>query len=300
MMRKLCDEYLRPKSVEQALEALTGSPGLARLVAGGTDLLLDIEQGRHPPVQRLIDISGVPEMNAVQESDGQITFGAAIPLRKLVQQPLIRTHAMALAEAGELIGGPQVRSVATLGGNVAHALPAGDGTIALLALGAEAQLASPSGVQWVPVETLFHGPGEPSFDQDTVVIVAFRVTKIGEGEASAFERVMRPQGVAIAILNMAAWVRCTSNGTVEDVRLAVGPAGPRPLRAHTAEAALRGQPLNETTLGTAREALLGEVHLRSSPHRATSDYRQILTGVLLERTLGRAHSRALPLLAPQA
>ncbi len=294
MMAKLCDEYVRPTTVESALEALTGSPGMARVVAGGTDLLLDIEQGRHPPVHRLVDISGVTEMNAVLETDAGITVGAALPLHKLVQHPLIRSHAMALAEAGELIGGPQVRSVATLGGNVAHALPAGDGTIALLALNAEAQLASAAGVEWVPVESLFRAPGETTFDRDSVVIVAFRMAKIGEREASAFERVMRPQGVAIAILNMACWLRCTPDGRIEDIRLAIGPAGPRPLRSRRVETALKGQPLDQTSLSAARTALLDEVQLRTSPHRATIDYRRHLLGVLLERTLGAALRRALP------
>jgi len=300
MMTKLCDEYLRPKTVEGAVEALTSSSGMARLIAGGTDLLLDIDQGRHPPVQRLVDISGVPEMNTVQETEDGITLGAAIPLRKLVQHPLIRSHAMALAEAGELIGGPQVRSVATLGGNVAHALPAGDGTIALLAMNAEAQLASPAGVEWVPVETLFEGPGEPSFDRDSVVIVAFRFPKLGDHEASAFQRVMRPQGVAIAILNMACWIRCTPEGLIDDIHLAIGPAGPRPLRAREAEGVLRGKPFNPESLAAARAALLDEARLRTSPHRATADYRRHLTGVLLERTISAAHSRALPLRIQEA
>ncbi len=230
-MVKLCEEYVRPTTVEGAIQALTASPGMARIIAGGTDLLLDIEQGRHPPVHTLVDISSVPEMNSVEETPAGIILGAAMPLRKLVEHPLIRSHAMALAEAGELIGGPQVRSVATLGGNVAHALPAGDGTIALLAMDAEAQLASASGIEWVPVESLFRGPGEPSFDRGSVVIVAFRIARRGEREGSAFQRVMRPQGVAIAILNMACWLRCTPDSIIDDIRLAIGPAGPRPMRA---------------------------------------------------------------------
>jgi CO/xanthine dehydrogenase FAD-binding subunit len=293
MMPKFCDEYLRPDSVEEALAALVGSDGLARVIAGGTDLLLDIDQGRHPPVHRLVDVSGVPEMNAVQETNHSVTFGAAIPLRKLVRHPLIRTHALAVAEAGDLIGGPQVRSVATLGGNVAHALPAGDGTIALLALDAEAQLVNPDGRRWVPVETLFRAPGETSFDRGSVLISAFRVAKLGPNEASAFERVMRPQGVAIAILNMGCWLKAAPDGLIADVRLAIGPAGPRPLRAHQTEAALKGRPLDSAALTDAQRVLLEETRLRTSPHRATSDYRRHLTGVLLERTLNAAHARAL-------
>src|SRR3990172_9853527 len=134
--------YLQPEKVEEALAALDSAGGRGRLVAGGTDLLLDIQQGRHPPVDVLVDVARIGEMRGVRVEGESIWIGAAVPHAEIIAHPVLQARATALTEASGLIGGPQVRVVATLGGNVAHALPAGDGTIALLALDAPAEPAS--------------------------------------------------------------------------------------------------------------------------------------------------------------
>ena len=204
--------YLQPQSVDEALRYLQTAPGPARVIAGGTDLLIDLQQGRHPPVSTLVDVSCIPEMREIRAEDGIIHLGAAVTHAEIVRSPLLARAAPCLVEACGLIGGPQVRNVATLGGNVAHALPAGDGTIALLALGAEVQVAGPGGRRWLPVEDLFLAPGRTVLDGKPELLLGFRLPMPGPGEASAFQRVMRPQGVAIAILNMAVHLRA-SGGT---------------------------------------------------------------------------------------
>ena len=291
----LWQQYLRPQSLADALRALSelrdSGDGVA-VVAGGTDLLLDLDQGRHKPVETLIDVTAVAEMLEIREAGGSIYIGAAVPLRDVIHDPLVRDNATALVEACELIGGPQVRNVATLGGNVAHALPAGDGTIALLALGAEAQIVSANGQSWVPMEELFEAPGVPTFDRANELVVQFKVPKLREREGSAFRRVMRPQGVAIAILNIGARMLIGNEDTIQEARIAVGPAGPRPFRAHGAEKALEGERMSEDTLGNALEALRSEVNLRTSPHRATKEYRNHLLGSLLRETVEAAISNA--------
>jgi xanthine dehydrogenase FAD-binding subunit len=288
----LWQQYLRPQSLADALGAMSahGDSGEAvAVIAGGTDLLLDLDQGRHAAVETLIDVTDVREMLEIQQRDDFISIGAAVPLRDVIADDLVRSHFTALVEACELIGGPQVRNVATLGGNVAHALPAGDGTIALLALGAEAEIVSANGARWVSMEELFVSPGEPSFDRANELVVRFRVPVLREGESSAFRRVMRPQGIAIAILNMGARLRVDEQGIVREARLAIGPAGPRPLRAQATEQALVGGALDEATLKRASEALAGEVSLRTSPHRATKEYRTHLLEILLRQTLQAAN-----------
>ncbi len=287
----LWQQYLRPQNLTDALHALSArgdSSEAVAVVAGGTDLLLDLDQGRHAAVETLVDVTDVKEMLEIQQRDDIISIGAAVPLRDVITDDLVRSHFTALVEACELIGGPQVRNVATLGGNVAHALPAGDGTIALLALGAEAEVASANGAKWVSMEELFLGPGEPNFDRAKELVVRFRVPASREGEGSAFRRVMRPQGVAIAILNMGARLRVDEQGIVQEARLAIGPAGPRPLRAQATEQALAGGALDEATFKRALEALAGEVSLRTSPHRAPKEYRTHLLETLLRQTLEAA------------
>jgi len=288
----LWKKYLQPSTVEDVLRALDVEPDRSAISAGGTALLLDLQQGRHSPVNTLVDVIQIPEMTAIQKQDGFLHIGAAVPLHEIVLDVSVQNHAQGLAEACGLIGGPQVRNVATLGGNVGHALPAGDGTIALISVRAEAQLASSEGRRWAPVEMLFEGPGRPSFDRSREIIVAFRFPLRGEGEGSAFKRVMRPQGVAIAILNMGIWLRRGSSGKVEDIQIAVGPAGPRPLRALKAEAVLRGQSFEPANNQSAIQQLLQEVKLRTSPHRSTKAYREHILPTLFTRTLAEAWERA--------
>jgi xanthine dehydrogenase FAD-binding subunit len=282
----LWKNYHLPQNVNEAVEMLAGLPGTGRIVSGGTDLLLDLQQGRHPPVDWLLDVTAIPELNRLELCDGELFVGAATPLSQIVVSPLVKEHAWALYEACQLIGGPQVRNVATLGGNVGHALPAGDGTIALLALDALAEVADNGGRQRLPLESLFLGPGRSGLHQGQL-LVGFHLSLRGSHEGSAFRRVMRPQGVAIAILNMAAWARLEGE-TLEDVRLAIGPAGPIPFRARAAEQALRGRRFTTDSLEAARLALLAGARFRTSPHRASSDYRQHLAGELLQETLEAA------------
>jgi len=288
----LWKKYLQSSTVEDALGALGVEPDRSAVVAGGTDLLLDLQQGRHSAVNTLVDVTQIPEMTAIHTQDGFLHIGAAASLYEIIRDVSIQKHAQGLTEACGLIGGTQIRNVATLGGNVGHALPAGDGTIALISLRAEAQLAFAEGRKWVPVETLFEGPGRPSFDRSREIIVAFRVPLSGEGEGSAFKRVMRPQGVAIAILNMGIFLRRGSGSKVVELQIAIGPAGPRPLRALKTEAVLRGQPFDPINNQSAVQQLLREAKLRTSPHRSTKAYREHILPTLFHRTITEAWERA--------
>lgn len=284
----LWQRYMRPKDLREALEALRQNPGSARVIAGGTDLLLDLQKGHQAPLHTLVDLSAIPELKEIRFESDHILVGAVTPLRQVIEHPQLRREASALVEACELIGGPQVRNVATLGGNVAHALPAADGTIALVALEAHACLASSDGIRWLPVLDLFEGPGRPAFDPRREILTAFRLPRIGPGQASAFERVMRPQGVAIAILNLGLWLRVSPGGRMEDLRIAIGPSGPRPFRARRTEAVLRDRIPDPEALVEAARALRSEATFRTSPHRATAEYRDHLSEILLRRTFRKA------------
>ncbi len=101
--------YYLAKSPEDALQALAKAPGSARLIAGGSDLLLELQQGLRPPVDTLVDVTAIPEMTTLEIQHGQLYLGAAAPLSKIVASPLVKQHAQALHEAASLIGGPQVR-----------------------------------------------------------------------------------------------------------------------------------------------------------------------------------------------
>lgn len=284
--------YHIAQTTDDALQALERAPNGAQLIAGGTDLLLDIQQGRHEEVHTLVDVNDIPAMRVIEIRDGELFIGASVPHKTITQSALVREHGEALTTASGLIGGPQVRNTATIGGNVAHALPAADGTIALMALNAQAEITSAEGRRRVPMAELFLGPGKSALNPVREILTGFSIGLRQEGQASAFNRIMRPQGVAIAILNLAVWLE-RQGDIITDVRIAAGPSGPTPRRITNAEAALCGKTLTDKSLSEAYQAALDEVQLRTSRHRATKEYRKDMVGVLLEKTLKEALERAV-------
>ncbi len=294
----LWQEYLRPTNLSQALKAFAEAPGPVLPIAGGTDLLLDLEQGRHPPVHTLVDVTSVMEMTVLEERGASVFIGAALPVNRIVLDPRVDAHAQALVEACNLIAGPQVRNVATLGGNVAHALPAADGTIALLALNASAEIASVDtakdgsvSTRRVPLQELFLGPGKSSLKHGQELLVGFYLPLSQKGQASCFQRIMRPQGVALPILNCAVWLE-RADDRIKDIRIAVGPGGGTPFRATNAEDSLRGKSLGETTFTCALDALLTQAQFRSSARRASADYRRHIVSGLFKEVIETAWNRA--------
>lgn len=297
----LWQNYLRPKTLAEAMDAFSSAPRPLTPIAGGTDLLIDLEQGRHSPVHTLIDVTEIEELLALEIRDDALFLGAGVPVNRIVLDSLAGTHAQALVEACELIGGPQVRNVATLGGNVAHALPAADGTIALLALDAEAEIASliaPAALlgarkietRLIPFKDLFLGPGKSSLKHGEELIVGFYLPLLKNNQASCFKRIMRPQGVALPIINVAIWLE-REKDTIKDIRIAVGPGAATPWRAYDAEQLLVGKLMNDETVETTLAILLAHVGFRSSARRASADYRRHLIATLFKETLEGAWLR---------
>lgn len=287
----LWQQYLSPRSIPEAIQALRSAPGATIPIAGGTDLLLDLQQGRHSPVHTLIDVTTIPELNALETRQGGLFIGAAVSLNRIARHPLVAQHAQALVEACDLVGGPQVRNVATLGGNVAHALPAADGTIALLALDAQAQIADASGLRSLPLSDLFLGPGKSALKHGEELLIGFTLPLLKTHEASSFKRFMRPQGVALPIINLA--IRLARQAeSIANIRIAVGPGAAIPWRAQDAEQALTGMPFDQVSITAGLDALLAHIGFRSSPRRASADYRRHLVGTLFRDTLLTAWERA--------
>jgi carbon-monoxide dehydrogenase medium subunit len=287
----LWQEYLRPTNLSQAIKAFSEASGPILPIAGGTDLLLDLEQGRHTPVHTLLDVTSIREMTALEVRGDTLFVGAAIPVNRIVLDPLVIMHAQALTEACNLIAGPQVRNVATLGGNVAHALPAADGTIALLALNAQAEVAGSSGTRRVPFKELFLGPGKSAIKHGEELLVGFYLRLTQRGQASCFKRIMRPQGVALPIINLAIWLERKEN-VISQMCLAVGPGGPTPWRGTEVEKSLVGKTLSDETFNAGVEALLNQVGFRSSARRASADYRRHIVTGLFKDVLETAWQRA--------
>jgi carbon-monoxide dehydrogenase medium subunit len=294
----LWQNYIRPKNLSEAIDAFATAPRPLAPIAGGTDLLLDLEQGRHSPVHTLVDITEIEELLALEIRDDRLFIGAGVPVNRIVLDPLAGAHAQAVVEACNLIGGPQVRNVATLGGNVAHALPAADGTIALLALNVEAEIFSAWGIHRIPFAELFLGPGKSSLKHGEELLVGFYIPikkALRDSKSlrasSCFKRIMRPQGVALPIINVAIWLE-REKDIIKDIRITVGPGAGTPWRARDAEQVLIGKSMNDESVDIASETLLEHVGFRSSARRASADYRRHLVSTLFKDTLESAWSRA--------
>lgn len=282
--------YVVAHSLGEALGTLGEKEELSRPVAGGTDLLLEIQQGRRSPVHTLVDVSRIPELGKLEVRGEYLFIGAGVSVREIAESALVREHALAVAEACSLIGGPQVRNTATLGGNVAHALPAADGMIGLIAAGTVVEIAGESGMRREPILRLFLGPGRSALERDHELLVGFYLPLRRAGEASAFSRIMRPQGVALPILNAAARIE-RQGDHIRDARIAVGPSGPVPVRATTIEELIVGRELNAELLEEIRSAIPTAFRFRSSAQRAGAEYRFHLCEILLEEVLVAAWKR---------
>lgn len=211
---------------------------------------------------------------------------------QIVKDSGIVEHGTCLSESCGVIGGPQVRNVGTLAGNVAHALPAGDGTIGLLALGGEIEVASEDGTRWMPLQDSFKGPGKSFIDRYRQILTRLRFQPTGAGEGSAHHRVMRPQGLCLPIISMGVRLSVDVSNTITDARISMGPVGPVPSLAEPAMEMLVGSAATHALFARAAEVTLENVELRASKYRASHEYREQMVRTFLPAILSRAVERA--------
>jgi CO/xanthine dehydrogenase FAD-binding subunit len=290
---KLWERYYTPRTVEEASDLLARHAGEARIIGGGTDLLLEIKQGHRPVAEALVDVTCIDELTRLTFDGDRVTIGAGVTHSQIVKTEPLADRATCLVESCGVVGGPQVRNVATIGGNVAHALPAADGTTSLVALDAEAEIIKNGERMWVLILEMFEGPGQSLLDPTRDMLLNLRFKLSGPREASAFKRIMRPQGVALPVLASAVWVRLAEDGeTVDDARICIGPVAPVPVRAESVEDVLRGRRFDDDALDEAVAVARRDFEPRTSKYRATSEYRVEMIEVLLRRALPLAARRA--------
>ena len=286
------EHYYTPRTVAEAVELLQRYDGQARVVGGGTDLLVEIRRGLHRPVEVLVDASRITGLNTIDEDGDFIVIGCGVTHSQIIKDTRIIRFGTCLSESCGVIGGPQVRNVGTLAGNVAHALPAGDGTIGLLALGGEIEIAGIGGTRWIPMQESFRGPGKSFIDRHREVLTRLRFKPTGAREGSAHHRVMRPQGLCLPIISMAVRVQVGDDNTISKARISMGPVGPVPFLAESAMEVLVGSSASAEQFSKAAEAALASVTLRSSKYRASTEYREQMVRTYLPAILTRAVERA--------
>lgn len=294
---------LLPRTLEALFEALEDPA--ARILAGGTDLLVRLRsaarprpricacpgaapQARPAPVPSpapslLVGLERIPELRGVSRTRGLFRIGAMETHAALLARPEVRRRLPALAQALAVLGSPPVRTMATIGGNVCTASPAGDTLPPLLAHEARVELLSGQGARVLPLSDFLLGPGRTALARGEI-LAALHLPEARGFALQRFEKAGLRAALAIAVVSLAALVRLDSGGKVAEVRLALGSAAPTVLRCPQAEAQLLGRRLTPAALARAASTLRRE----ASPVddlRATAAHRRQVAGNLLERLL---------------
>ena len=279
--------YRIMNSVRETMEHLSEYQGKARVVAGGTDLMVQLkETDVHDPNLVLLDVSRVEEMAGVTQSGSVVFVGAAATMGEIASCPLVREKSLALAQGAEWVGSPQIRNVATVGGNVVNAQPAGDTSVPLVALGAVAHILSPEGDREMLVEHLFSGVGKSKINPCRELITHFTIPVCESPfQSSSLERLAKRKAFTLPQLLTAVRVELDESGRrFAGARIVVSPVTTVPWRAERAEKALMGAPATPAEIKHASALAMEDVHPRSSL-RAGADYRKAMTEVLVRRAL---------------
>ncbi len=263
--------------------------GKARLIAGGTDLTLEIrEKTNHFEV--LVDVGLIPGLDRILLDGDNIQLGPRVTMTQVEESKLLQQYATALWEACSWVGGPQIRNRATLAGNIVSAQPAADGAIALVAMNARLTILGSGGERSCVLSDSYIAIGRSAIDASREMITTIAFEKQRAGEASAFRRMAQRKAMALPQLNCAVWI-ASAEGQCQNVRIAIGPVATKPYRARQAEAYLTGRSLTDETLAACAAAIQEEVQPRDSVLRGSGKYRKEMTGVLAKETLKLAIQR---------
>lgn len=290
------DHYILPQSVDGALDQLSRSAGQAQVIAGGTDLMIDLARG-HQRTGCLVDVTRIPEMCGVTGSaERGVAIGAATTHAQTAASELVRRHYTVLAEAASCVGSLQIRNQGTIGGNLVNAQPAADAAVALAALDSTVEIAGPSRGQRRTVSwaDLYAGKvGESRIDSTRELVTTVFLPPGAGGTGSSFQRLAQRKALALPTLNCAVVLKVES-GRIVWCRIALGPVAPTPFRSSEAEAILSGLAIDdETGLRAAAAAVSGEACPRDSCLRGSAEYRCIVAGNLAYRGLQVALERSL-------
>jgi carbon-monoxide dehydrogenase medium subunit len=279
-------EYHRPDTVEEACRLLEELPG-ARVLAGGTDLLFDIENGVRE-AQHVISLAEMDELRKIEEEDGYLAIGAGCTAREVQTSTVVGATFPVIVETAAVFACPQVRSRATLAGNICSAVPCGDFPVTLIALGASVELTSTGGARKVLLKDFFRGPRETALEQGEMVS-RILVPRMPRGSEACYEKFQRRASNSLAVASVAAYLD-VDKGQCRDARIVLGAVAPIPLFAEDASASLVGKKVDDDTIGRAA-GLARDEALPITDIRGSEDFRRELVHVLTRRALQRVVER---------
>jgi carbon-monoxide dehydrogenase medium subunit len=281
--------YEAPKSLDQAVALLAAEKGEARVLAGGTDLLVQMRTDVIEPAL-LVDIKGIAELRQIKEEAGGFRIGAAVTGAELKEHPKLKTVWPGVVEAANLIGSTQVQGRATMGGNLCNGSPAADSVPALIAAGAKASIVGPKGRREVPVEEIMLAPRKLSLAKGEL-IASFVLPARAPRSSDAYLRFIPRTEMDIAVVGCGVCLTLDAKDTCTAARVSLGAVAERPLLVAAAAAALIGSKVDPAAL----QKLDAAARAACRPiddKRGTKDYRIKVAGVLARRAAQIAFERA--------
>jgi len=281
--------YEAPETLDQAVSLLAGESGLAKVLAGGTDLLVQLRSGMIEP-DLVVDIKRIPEMHAIAEENGGWRIGAAVSSAVINEHPGLMKAWPGIVEAAGLIGSTQIQGRCTVIGNLCNGSPAADSVPAMIAAGALAAIVGPNGRRELPVEEVVTGPGKLALEKGEIVasvLLPQRPPRSGD----AYLRFIPRTEMDIAVVGAGVSLSLDASGTCTAARVSLGAVAARPLLVSEAADAIVGTQLEEESL----QKLAAAASAAAKPisdKRGTVDYRVKVSGVLARRAAVIAQDRA--------
>ena len=283
-------EYFEPETISDVITFLAKQGKDTKLIAGGTDLLVDMKKGRTKS-KYLVTLMKIPELSYIIEDGMGLRIGATTTFREIEESKLIKEKYPLLFEATQAMGTVQIRNMATIGGNICNALPSADFPPALVALDAKAKIVGKSGERFIPLEDFFVGIRKTALRSDEL-LTEVHVKSPPAGSGTAFLKISRTTS-DLATLNVAVRITLENNGTCKESRVIVGGGvGSTLIRSRRAETLLEGKVLEESLIEKAAQAASEELKPRPTSIRASPFYKIEVSKVLVKRALMKALDRA--------
>ena len=274
-------EYTEPKTLNEAISLLAQNGNKAKVLAGGTDLLVVLKHRTIRP-QVVVNIKNIPELCGIKVGKDAVTIGALTTHREIELSPDIRKHLPMLADAVHTIGSVQIRNLGTVGGNICNASPAADSVPSLVALGTKVVIVGPSGERSMLLEEFMRGPGKTALAEGEI-LKGLEIPKMASRAAGAYMKHGIRKAMEIAIVGVASVVTLDgSDGVCKDARIVLGAVAPTAIRAKGAEAILKGQKLTDEVILQAAEKAMTEC-TPISDVRSSAWYRTEMVKVFTKR-----------------
>lgn len=280
-------KFYQAADVDDAIRALQADQE-AMVISGGSDVLIKIREGKFAGCH-LVSIHGVKELEAIaMEADGTIVIGAAATFSDITNHPIIKTHIPMLGNAVDQAGGPQLRNIGTIGGNVCNGATSADSASSLFALNAQLVLKGPEGIRELPIHEFYTGPGRTVRAREEILLAVKIRRDDYDGYGGYYIKYGKRNAMEIATLGCACNVKLSDDKSrIDDMRLAYGVAAPTPIRCMELEQRVKGMKIGSELYQLVGEGALAEVNPRSS-WRASKEFRLQLVEELAKRALRQA------------